>query len=151
MSIYVAYHRPLHTPQHSEDRHRTQRLSTQLNTAALNSEDRHRPLHTYVSGRFQHLQSAKDVMNSRTQSRPNTGTRQHPREILAALCSQHSGSQHSSTHRHRHTGLSARPLGTQAKASRHTGKGLSTRRSMDTGLSSRPLGTQVHGHRQKSL
>ena len=30
----------------SEDRHRTQRLSAQLNTAALNSEDRHRPLHT---------------------------------------------------------------------------------------------------------
>ena len=73
-----------------------------------------------------------------------------------------------STHRPMDTGLSTRPLYTQAKASRntgkglsthrqrslytqakaslHTGKGLSTHRPMDTGLSTRPLDTQASRH-----
>ena len=101
------------------------------------------------------------MINSRTQSRSNTGTRQHPREILAVLCSQHSGSQHSSTHRHRYTGLSTRPLYTQAKASLHTakasrrtGKGLSAHRQRPLGTqakASRHTGKDLSAHRQRPL
>jgi hypothetical protein len=110
VSIYVAYY------PHIEF------LKAALNTAALNSEDRHRPLHTQAAA----LKLDLNDINMCLSMSPITGLSTHRSTLKTGT--EHSGSQHSSTQR-----LSTLKIGT----------GLSTH------CSTLKIGTGLSTHRQR--